>query len=120
MALTVLVLAAQSVPFLYETRRLAEGPWTVAHYLPVLASALPLLARRRYPFAVLVLTLAASGLYSLNDPDNPAQPSGTAGRSPPTPWPNAVPAGGASPGPRSSSAAPCSRWAPCPRSCGGW
>ncbi|MBG0820075.1 sensor histidine kinase [Planomonospora sp. ID91781] len=73
-ALTVLVLAAQSVPFLYETRRLAEGPWTVAHYLPVLASALPLLARRRYPFAVLVLTLAASGLYSLNDPDNPAQP----------------------------------------------
>ncbi|MFB9718748.1 sensor histidine kinase [Planobispora longispora] len=73
-ALTVAVLAAQSVPFLYEARRLSDEPWTVAHYLPVLASALPLLARRRYPFAALVLTLLAAGAYSLNDPDNPSQP----------------------------------------------
>ncbi|GGT02400.1 two-component sensor histidine kinase [Planobispora rosea] len=73
-ALAVVVLVAQSVPFLYETRRLSDEPWTVAHYLPVLASALPLVARRRYPFTVLVLTLLAAGAYSLNDPDNPSQP----------------------------------------------
>ncbi|MBG0827087.1 sensor histidine kinase [Planomonospora sp. ID67723] len=73
-ALTVLVLAAQSVPFLYETRRLSDEPWSVAHYLPVLASALPLVVRRRHPFAVLVLSLLALGAYSLNDPDNPSQP----------------------------------------------
>nr|BFE85145.1 hypothetical protein GCM10020093_077460 [Planobispora longispora] len=120
MALTVAVLAAQSVPFLYEARRLSDEPWTVAHYLPVLASALPLLARRRYPFAALVLTLLAAGAYSLNDPDNPSQPI----------WYGMLVAiytvadrsslGRGSPRPPSSPSAPCSSWDRCPRSCAGW
>ncbi len=72
--LTAVVLAAQSVPFFYTRRMAGPEPWTVLEYLPVVGTALPLIVRRRYPFAVLLAILMATAAYSLNDPDIPAQP----------------------------------------------
>ncbi|MFG1972672.1 sensor histidine kinase [Nonomuraea fuscirosea] len=73
-ALTLAVLAGQTVPFLYADRMSGPQPWTLAEYWPVPLSSLPLLVRRRLPMTVFVVVAAASLAYSLAGPDVPYQP----------------------------------------------
>ncbi|MFF4771692.1 sensor histidine kinase [Microtetraspora fusca] len=73
-ALTVVVLAAQTVPFFYSRRLAGPEPWTVMEYLPVIGASLPLIVRRRYPLAVLIVIILATNVYSMHDPDIPPQP----------------------------------------------
>ncbi|MDP9846275.1 sensor histidine kinase [Streptosporangium lutulentum] len=74
-AIALVVLAAHSAPFLLTTR--AADPvtgYTLSQYLPVLGQALPLIWRRRAPLPVLVVVMAAGGMYLLHDPDTAEQP----------------------------------------------
>ncbi|AWS47086.1 sensor histidine kinase [Streptosporangium sp. 'caverna'] len=74
LAIALAVLAAHSAPFLLTTR--AADPaagYTLQQYLPVLGQALPLIWRRRAPLPVLLVVMAASGAYLLNDPDTAEQ-----------------------------------------------
>lgn len=72
-AIALAVLIGQSVPFLFARRAAGPEPWTFAEYAPVLLAGL-LVLRRRYPFTVLLLMIASSAIYSMNDPDIPPQP----------------------------------------------
>ncbi len=75
LAIAVVVLAAQSAPFILTVREADPVTgYTLGQYLPVLGLALPLIWRRRAPLAVLAAVTAAAGAYLLNDPDTAPQP----------------------------------------------
>lgn len=75
-ALTVSVTVAQLWPFL--TRDSPDGYWSWAGGMVVLATALPLLWRRRAPVLVLMVSLIATTFYDFVGP-TPAQPVWYAG-----------------------------------------
>ncbi|TMR22561.1 sensor histidine kinase [Nonomuraea turkmeniaca] len=66
--LTVAVLAAQLAPFTS-----ADPEWPIALLLPVLAATLPVLLRRRFPFTVMFVVMAAIPFYDIvgNGPNQP-------------------------------------------------
>ena len=71
--LTLLVLAAQSAPYVFTRRFDAEGAWAFADYWPVLLTSLPVLFRRWQPTYALLLTAAGIAAYAMVD-TGPAQP----------------------------------------------
>ncbi|MFD0818536.1 sensor histidine kinase [Micromonospora zhanjiangensis] len=71
--LAAAVLLAQSAPFLFAHRVDGSGPWRLVEYLPVLASALPVVFRRKAPLVCLLLVEFAVGAYALVG-DGPEQP----------------------------------------------
>jgi signal transduction histidine kinase len=71
--LAVVVLLAQSAPFLFSERVGPGGAWRLVEFLPVLGSALPVAFRRRAPLLCLLLTEACIGWYAVLG-SGPAQP----------------------------------------------
>jgi signal transduction histidine kinase len=72
-ALAVVVLLAQLAPFVSAQPLPGHYAWPWAMFLPVVASTVPLVWRRRAPFVVLILTELGAGAYALF-PDGPPQP----------------------------------------------
>ncbi|MFL6120380.1 sensor histidine kinase [Actinophytocola sp.] len=77
LGLVVLVVAVQLWPFLARGSESGD-PWSPGGYVCVVASALPVLWRRRAPVAALVTSLVATALYDLAE-TTPAQPVWYAG-----------------------------------------
>ncbi|MFD1500966.1 sensor histidine kinase [Streptosporangium lutulentum] len=71
-ALAVLVMVAQLGPFL-SRHTPGAGPWHWWGYVVVIATAVPLVWRRRAPVVVLMVTLVVGALYDLAD-NLPSQP----------------------------------------------
>ncbi len=76
LGLMLAALLAQSAPFvlLDQVRaRAGEEPWTLASYLPVVVSVLPVLFRRLQPAVCLLVSAMGIGAYAFVD-SGPAQP----------------------------------------------
>ncbi|HEY2794532.1 MAG TPA: histidine kinase [Micromonosporaceae bacterium] len=72
-ALTVVVLLAQFAPFVSAQPLPGQHAWPWPMFLPVIASTVPLIWRRRAPFVVLILTELGAGAYAFF-PAGPPQP----------------------------------------------
>jgi signal transduction histidine kinase len=71
--LTLLVLAAQSGPYVFSRRFDGVGPWTFADYWPVLVTSLPVLLRRWQPTYALFVTAFGIAAYAVVE-TGPQQP----------------------------------------------
>ncbi|SCL60296.1 Signal transduction histidine kinase [Micromonospora eburnea] len=63
-ALMVAVLLAQLAPFVSNRPAPGHDGWEPAMFLPILLSTVPVVWRRKAPFAVLIATEAGAGLYA--------------------------------------------------------
>jgi signal transduction histidine kinase len=72
-ALAIVVLLAQLAPFVSAQPLPGHHGWPWPMFLPVIASTVPLVWRRRAPFVVLILTEFGAGAYAFF-PDGPPQP----------------------------------------------
>lgn len=73
LGLAAFVLLLQSVPFAFSAGR-PGPPWTLVEYAPVVATAVPLVWRRRAPFSCLLVIVAGIEAYALVGENGPSQP----------------------------------------------